>query len=255
MSAKTPEKLTCTNCGTENPGTNVNCQECGAPLPRPAAATPAAVPMSFATPGAAPAAGKAKKKPNWLLLGGIVGALADLLHGDCYFLLFAPSSSVQATVSDVYWQTSVPLQEIRAVDYNNERGNPPSDAYNVSCQTESRGSLRRKNHRPRRRLRRSGAGLSHRERAILRLHRGRMDHHPDLYAGRARQFPGLRAAQPHQRPAPGERKRRVLTVFFNTEDGQKSYTPDNVSEFQQFQPGSSWTLSLNALGGVVGVGR
>ena len=52
--------------------------------------------------------------------------------------LFAPTSSVQATVVDVYWQTNVPVQEIRAVDHNNERGNPPSDAYNVSCRDESR---------------------------------------------------------------------------------------------------------------------
>ena len=40
-------------------------------------------------------------------------------------------------MTDVQWQTSVPVQEVQAVNYSNERGNPPSDAYNLSCHTES----------------------------------------------------------------------------------------------------------------------
>ena len=67
-----PEKLTCSNCETENPGTNTNCQECGAPLPRPAAQTPAAVPMSFATPGAAPAEGRPRRNPTGCSWAGSV---------------------------------------------------------------------------------------------------------------------------------------------------------------------------------------
>src|SRR5690606_4297781 len=47
-----------------------------------------------------------------------------------------------------------------------------------------------------------------------------------------------------------------LTVVFRTEDcQQQTYSPDTVSEFQQFTPGSTWTLKLNALGGVVGIER
>ena len=38
-----------------------------------------------------------------------------------------------------------------------------------------------------------------------------------------------------------------------TEKGEKTYSPGTVSEFQQFQIGSTWTMKLNALGGVVGV--
>jgi hypothetical protein len=44
-----------------------------------------------------------------------------------------------------------------------------------------------------------------------------------------------------------------LTVTFSLPDGQKNYSPGSVSEFQQFQTGSVWTLKLNALGGVVSV--
>jgi len=36
-----------------------------------------------------------------------------------------------------------------------------------------------------------------------------------------------------------------------TQDGeQKTYTPSSVSEFQQFDIGSTWTLKMNALGGI-----
>ncbi|HEX5807573.1 MAG TPA: hypothetical protein VFY25_02835, partial [Anaerolineales bacterium] len=45
-----------------------------------------------------------------------------------------------------------------------------------------------------------------------------------------------------------------LTVTFMTADGEReSYSPDNVSEFQQFTMGSTWTLKMNAVGSIVGV--
>jgi hypothetical protein len=34
-----------------------------------------------------------------------------------------------------------------------------------------------------------------------------------------------------------------------------TYSPDSVTEFQQFQPGSVWTLKLNRLGGILSVER
>jgi hypothetical protein len=45
------------------------------------------------------------------------------------------------------------------------------------------------------------------------------------------------------------------TVYFDTKKGEITYSPGNLSEFQQFQPGSTWTLKLNAVGGVVSVGK
>jgi len=254
MSAKAPEKVTCTNCGTENPGANVNCQECGAPLPRPAAATPAAVPMSFATPGAAsaPAAG-AKKKPNWKILGAIGGALL-LCCIAIAFLLFAPSSSVQATVTDLYWQTSVPVQEIQAVDYNDERGNPPSDAYNVSCREDSREICEEKTID-------RGDGSAEVVEDCHTESEQYCDYTVDEWTTiQTYTLEGHDTFPVYEQPNISSDQRlgnesADLTVYFNTEKGQKSYTPDDVSEFQQFQIGSTWSLKLNALGGVVGVER
>jgi hypothetical protein len=46
----------------------------------------------------------------------------------------------------------------------------------------------------------------------------------------------------------------TYTVYF-TGDENYTYQPDTLSEFQQFEIGSTWTLNMNALGGVVSVER
>ena len=129
-----PKVVKCDNCGVENPGSNSLCSNCGSPLPKvsalqstpikPAAGTRPAVTLT--TP----------KKTNWLLIGGIIAALAICCIAA--LALFLPSKSVEATVVDVHWQTSVPVQEIQAVSHSDEAGSPPSDAYNVSCYDDSR---------------------------------------------------------------------------------------------------------------------
>ena len=123
-----PKAITCANCGTENEGTARTCKQCGAALkqaPVPPPAQPAAKTVS------AP-----KKKVNWWILGGI-GALLMLCCVAAVMLFAIPSKSVKGTVIDLQWQTSVPVQEIKAVNYSNQSGSAPSDAYNVSCQTQS----------------------------------------------------------------------------------------------------------------------
>ena len=44
-----------------------------------------------------------------------------------------------------------------------------------------------------------------------------------------------------------------LTVVFSTPDGEETYSPNTVSEFQQYSIGSTWTLRMNAVGRVVSV--
>jgi hypothetical protein len=186
-----------------------------------------------------------------LLIGGILAAVAIC----CVVVaaLFLPSKSVQATVVDVRWQTSIPLQEIRPVDYNNEPGSPPSDAYDVSCRDESRDICEQKTID-------KGNGYSevveecHTETqqycsytvdewtTIQTYTLNGNDLHP-IY-----EDPSVSGGQRLGQES------EELTVTFSTEIGeQKTYSPETVSEFQQFAVGSSWTLKMNALGGVVGV--
>jgi hypothetical protein len=67
----------------------------------------------------------------------IVGVLALAVCAAAAILVMAPVKTVPATVSDVRWQTSVPVQQLESVRYSNEAGSPPSDGYDVSCHTES----------------------------------------------------------------------------------------------------------------------
>ncbi len=244
----------CTNCGAENPSAKTMCEKCGSPLPR------AAAPVSFSAPmggSAAPAAAvnpaKPAKKPNWLLLGGIAGVL--LLCCIVGVFLFAfPSKTIQATVADVSWQTSVPLQEQREVRHNDEQGSAPSDAYDVSCHTETKQVCEQKTID-------QGNGYG---KVVEECHDENTDYcsytvtewqaiqtytldGQDLFPQYS--SPSISAGQRTGSPS------ETLNVVFDSNNGQITYTPGSVDEFQQFEPGSTWTLKLNALGGVVSVSQ
>jgi ribosomal protein L40E len=241
-----PAEVTCTNCGTINPAAGVNCSKCGAPLPR--AGQPAQA--AAVKPAAAPAA---KKKTNWLLIGGIAGALA-LCCAAIALLFLIPTASVQATVTGVHWQTSVPVQEQRAVGYSNESGSPPSDAYNVSCHDESREVCEERTID-------QGNGYAE---VVEECHT-----ETEQYCSYTRDewttiqtytLDGNNLFPEYSDPSMGFDQRlgsisEDFTVTFDTEKGQKTYSPGDADEFRQFQPGSTWTLKLNALGGVMSVER
>jgi membrane protease subunit (stomatin/prohibitin family) len=239
-----PKVVKCSNCGTENPGAQATCSNCGAALPR-----------VQAVPPPAPAAGAVRpvtpKKTNWLLIGGILAFFAVCCVAGLFLFLF-PSRSVQATVTDVHWQTVVPVQEIRPVNYTDERGNPPSDAYNVSCRDESREVCEQKTID-------KGNGYSE---VVEECHT-----ETETYCSytvdewttiQTYTLEGSDLQPVYDTPSLtsdqrlGE-KSEEFTVTFATDDGIKTYSPDTVSEFQQFTIGSTWTLKLNALGGIVGV--
>src|SRR5688572_3556814 len=133
MQAKPPQpkSIVCANCNFENKGTATTCEQCGAPLPKKNVSQ-----ENVAKPQPVAGLEQKRKRPNWLLFGGI-GAFLILCCVAILFLFVLPSKTVEGTVTNVYWQTSVPVQEIRAVNHSNESGSPPSDAYNVSCYTDS----------------------------------------------------------------------------------------------------------------------
>ncbi len=247
-----PTVIKCGNCGVENPGSNSVCSNCGSPLPKmgaPQAAVPYVMPPH---PVARTNLGKPKKKTNWILIGGILAFLAICCVGIAVLFLF-PTKSVQATVTDIHWQTSVPVEEIRSVDYNNERGNPPSDAYNVSCHDESQDVCENKTVD-------KGNGYSevveecHTETEqycsytldewkTLQTYTLNGDDLQPIYDS-----PNVSSDQ----RLGGESEN--LTVSFSTNKGeQKTYSPGTISEFQQYSVGSTWTLKMNAVGGVVSV--
>jgi ribosomal protein L40E len=242
-----PKTVVCANCGTENPGTNTICSKCGVPLPRAVEDRPEPV---MAAP--APAALK-PKKTNWLLLGGIGGALVLCCIAALILFVF-PSSSVQATVTDVQWQTSVPVQEEREVRYNDEAGDPPGGAYDVSCRTESEEICEEKTVD-------TGTGYGE---VVEECHTESTDYCSytvlEWETIQTYTLEGNDLYPVYSSPNVSSDQRlgsasEDLTVYFDTEDGTKTYAPGSVDEFQQFQPGSVWTLKMNALGAVLDVER
>ena len=248
QAAPTPLKVvTCTNCGAENPGAEHVCSKCGSPLPRATAPQPEPVQAK----AAAAQIGAVKKKPNWLLFGGI-GAILLTCCIAILFLFVFPTKSVQGTVTDVHWLTSVPVQALQAVNYSNERGSPPSDAYNLSCHTESQEVCEDKTID-------KGNGFAE---VVKECHT-----ESDEYCSytvdewktlQTYTLEGNDLFPVYENPHVPSNQRlgsasEDLTVYFSTSNGQETYSPDSLNEFQQFQIGSLWTLKMNAAGGVVSV--
>jgi ribosomal protein L40E len=246
-----PKVVTCANCASENPGTAKVCSNCGAPLKTVA---PAAAPVQSAAKAGAMSAAQPKKKPfNWLIAGGIGAFL--LMCCIAVVMMFAlPSRSVEGTVSNVYWKTSVPVQEVQAVNYSNERGNPPSDAYNVSCQTESQEICEDKTVD-------QGNGYAE----VITECRTETEQYCSYTVDewttiQTYDLDGNDLNPVYAEPSIfGDQREGTRTadfqVNFSTSDGQEIYSPKSVSEFQQFQIGSVWKLNLNVLGGVLSVER
>ena len=240
--------IKCDNCGMENSSSNAVCSNCGSPLPKVAVA--AMAPQA----AAGVSAGKltAPKKPNWALIGGIIAVVAICCVAIAALFLF-PSRSVQATVVDVHWQTTVPLQEIRAVDYNDEAGSPPSAAYNVSCYDDSREVCEQRTID-------RGNGYSEVVEDCHTETQQYCSYTVDEWTTiQTYTLDGNNLQPIYEDPSISSGQRvgeesEELTVTFSTSDGQQeTYSPDSVSEFQQFAVGSTWTLKMNALGSVVGV--
>jgi ribosomal protein L40E len=247
-----PKVIVCTNCGTENPGSERTCKQCGSPLPR--AAAPAAQQGSSIQGKASAVQSIAqKKKPNWLLFGGI-GAFLLTCCIAVLFLFVFPSKSVQGTVTAVHWQTSVPVQEMQAMNYSNERGSAPSDAYNVSCHTEDQEVCQDKTVD-------KGNGYAEVVKECHTESQQYCDYTVDEWKTiQTYTLNGDDYSPVYDSPniTSGQRigsQSQVLTVYFNTSGGQETYSAGSVSEFQQFQIGSVWTLKMNLVGGVVSVGK
>jgi hypothetical protein len=252
--AAQPKIVKCDNCGIENPSSNAVCSNCGSPLPKVAPAQPA-----FATPqaksGLSPAAPLTSKKTSrrgLFILGAALACLAVVCIGvGALFLL--PTSSVQATVTDVYWQTNVPVQEVQPVHHSNERGSPPSDAYDVSCYDDSREVCEQKTID-------RGNGFSE----VVEECRTETDTYCSYTVDewttiQTYSLEGNDLRPLYDNPSLRSDQRigntsETLTVYFLTEDGgQETYSPGSIAEFQQFAAGTTWTLNMNLAGGVVSV--
>jgi ribosomal protein L40E len=239
-----PKTIICTNCGTENLGSARVCKQCGSPLPQTTTQNPAPMQAQMQS-------GAQKKKTNWLLFGGI-GAFLLTCCIVVLFLFVFPSKSVDGTVTNVQWQTSVPVQEVQAVNYSNEQGNPPSDAYNLSCHTENQDVCEDKTVD-------KGNGYAEVVKECHTESEQYCDYTVDEWTTiQTYDLSGNDLNPTYADPTVDSSQRlgsasENFTVTFSTPNGQETYSPSSESDFQQFQIGSAWTLKMNALGSVISV--
>ena len=246
--AAQPKTIKCDNCGTDNPSSNSVCANCGSPLPRVAQAPVAAPPVARGglTP-AAPLTGKKTNKRNLLIAGAVLACLAVVCVA-VIGLFFVPTSTVQGTVTNVHWETDVPVQEIQAVRYSDEKGSPPSSAYDASCHTEQSCTQRTVD---------KGNGYSEvvEDCDDVQYCSYTMDEWKTIQTY-SLEGNNLQPVYDSPNIASDQRigdKSENLSVTFSTDDGNKTYSASSISEFQQFDVGTTWTLKLNLVGGVVGV--
>jgi len=249
--APAPKAVICSTCGAENPGAARVCKQCGAPIQQAASPVTAAsnsAPVQPSATSTTPAA--APKKVNWLLFGGI-GAFLLICCIAAVMLFAVPSKSATGTVTDLQWQTSVPVQEIQAVNYS-DKSSAPSDAYNVSCRTDSREICEDKTVD-------QGNGFAE---VVTECHTESeqyCDYTVDEWTTiQSYDLSGNDNYPVYENPSLTSDQRlgeatETLTVVFSIPNGEKNYTPGSVSEFQQFEIGSAWTLKMNAIGGVMSV--
>jgi len=147
------------------------------------------------------------------------------------------------------------VQEIQAVNHSDERGSPPSDAYNVSCRNDSQEVCEQKTID-------KGNGYSE---VVEECHTETEQYCSytvdEWQTIQTYTLDGNDLQPIYEDPNISSDQRlgdesEELTVTFSTENGeQETYSPGTVSEFQQFTVGSTWKLKMNALGGIVSVER
>ena len=181
------------------------------------------------------------------MVRGVLACLA-LVCAAVIGLFFVPTASVQGTVTNVHWETNVPVQEIQAVRHSDEQGSPPSSAYDVSCHTEESCTQRTVD---------KGNGYSEvvEECNDVQYCSYTVD---EWQTVQTYSLEGNDLRPVYEDPSIASDQRvgeesEDLAVTFSTGDGTKTYSPDSISEFQQFDIGSTWTLKLNAVGNVLSV--
>ena len=245
----TEKMVLCPNCDAKNVSSNNTCGECGAPLAREkvASAQLGAERISSAKTKNTPA----PKKRKWIV-GAILAFIALCVAG--LLFLLAPSKSVDGTVSQVYWQTSLPLQEEREAQYSNERCSPPSDAYDVSCHTETEEICTEEEVD-------QGNGFAE----VVETCETRSEEYCSYSVLEWQTVETLTLAGNDYDPryaSPSLSADQRLgsesveyNVTFSAEGEMLDYSPDNLNEYRQFQIGSQWVLKMNRLGGIVSVER
>jgi DNA-directed RNA polymerase subunit RPC12/RpoP len=249
--------VTCPNCGSENPDTALKCANCGASLAK--ETQPRPVPAQAAS---------TTKGRNPLLVIGIVAVVVVLcLAAAAVYLIGSRTSGLSATVEQTHWERSIPIEALVPVEHQGWFDNIPSDAEVGQCQEQVRevvdqpvpnsvevcGTPYTVD---------SGSGFGE---VVQDCSYEVYDNYcaytltewqqVDLATASGSDFSPI---WPEPQLQPGERlgnnQTETYIVVFHAEDGSSyNYHASDFQTYQQYPPGSEWTLVVNGFGDIVDV--
>jgi hypothetical protein len=247
-------QIPCPNCASPNPETAVKCANCGAPLgKRPAAAAPAPT---------------ARPMPTWIWMAVAAFALLCLLGGGGWVISRSLArEDLVGQVAAVEWQTVIEIEELGPVAHQGWQDQIPNNAEVGQCRervrsVESNEPFGRNYNKvcgtPYTIDTGSGVGQVVQDcqyevldlyceysveewQVVSQLVETGNDFSPFYAAPELAQNQGL-----------GEQS-ATYAIVFETPGGRYEYNVDSLDEYQQFQIGSEWILTLNGFNQIVGL--
>lgn len=248
--ADTGAVVKCASCGMDNPATARQCVRCGAPLGKEPVA-PAAAPVPV------PAGGMGKGV--WIFAA--IGLVVVLGLGWLVFAMFQTNETVGKAV-DARWERSIAIMGQVPVRASAWRDEAPANAADLSCRSEVRST----SDSPQPGAREvcgtpytvdTGTGMGKVVQDCVYEVYDDYCTYTTLQWGIVntvvQRGSGLSAAWPSTNLRAGEElgQRSEKYVCVVTANDQEYSFDLRSNEFELCQPGSQWTLEVNALGGVV----
>jgi predicted nucleic acid-binding Zn ribbon protein len=245
------EEINCPACGTANPASNRVCSNCGSSLvkepPKPQPAEPATAKRSLP------------------IAAILIGALCFVVGAFAIFMLFLRTNELTGVVQNVHWERSIAIEVLGPVERDDWLDEIPSEAEVGTCSLEHRydSDVEVSNSTevcgtPYTVDTGSGFGEVVQD-CIYEVYEDYCSYTVmDWYAEDVStvtgsdihpQWPTISLGTDQRE---GDRE-ESYEVTFSTDDGNYTYTTTDPVEFSSFEPGSTWILNVNALGGVASV--
>ncbi|MBN1536160.1 MAG: zinc ribbon domain-containing protein [Anaerolineales bacterium] len=249
------KEINCPSCGTKNPETNMTCSACGAnlaELAKPEAAKPSA-----------PAAGAKSNKWAGIVLGGIL--LLIILCVVVFIALSSKKEDVSGVVNSVQWSRSIPILDLQDVTHKDWLDDIPQEAVLGDCekqyhhtQSEPEEGAEEVCGTPY--SKDTGSGFAevvqdceyrvYDDYCQYTVQEWQVIDSVQLQGSDLNpQWPDV-SLTGNQRVGDQEESYRIV---FQTEKGNYTYVTSDEQLFLQCEPGSDWTLVINALGNVVSI--
>lgn len=250
--------IPCPRCGADNLETAKICKQCGASLTQ--EVTEEIVPEPSPTPSRQP------EKRGIPVVFSIIFALLCIGAAVLIFLL-TRTEAVIGTVDSVSWERSIVIEAITPVEYRDWLDNIPLEGEILDCQQEIR-SIEDESQPNSQEVCGTPYSIDTGSGYAEVVQDCEYHVYDDMCTYTVLEwtiidtisesgigfFPEWPEPILYEEQRLGEQS-EMYTVVFDTDDGVFSFSLDDFERFQEFQPGTTWELEINALGGVQSVSR